>query len=182
MREKSSNITHIVTCWKSSTIQIVDIETTSSSHKLILNVKKVFCGLVVTLVPHALSVYIICVYIMKGFTKTYLKFKEHIILNVLLWVCLWGSSQNIWFLSTLPHMCRAQSLTWNVAFTQVCTAAPEDPRMSGVIRGFEDSWLPSWSHSLYLKPDILSLLFGSTVRRPVGTNKVFLFSDLSFQT
>lgn len=44
-----------------------------------------------------------------------------------------------------PAALRLQShgLTWKVAFTQVCTAAPEEPRMSGVISGLEDSWLPS---------------------------------------
>lgn len=135
--------------------------------------------------PHARSVYK-CVYIMKGFIKAYLKLKEPILKIVLLRGCLlaidYRVRTSIWSLSKPPYKCRAQSLTWKVAFTQVCTAAPEDPRMSGVIRGFEDSWLPSWSHSLYLKPDILSLLFGSTVRSPVGINKIFLFYDLSFQT
>lgn len=116
----------------------------------------------------------------EGIYKNTPDIKEHLFLNVLLRLCLGGYEVSGSFSN--PHMSGAQALTWKVAFTQVCTAAPEDPRMSGVIRGLEDSWLPSWSHSLYLKSDILSLLFGSTVRSPVGINKMFLFYDLPFQT
>lgn len=39
-------------------------------------------------------------------------------------------------------------LTLKVALTQVWTEAVEDPRMSGVMSGLEDSWLSSWSQAL----------------------------------
>lgn len=38
--------------------------------------------------------------------------------------------------------------TLNVALTQVWTEAVDEPRMSGVMSGFEDSWLSSCSQAL----------------------------------
>lgn len=177
MREKSSSIFPIVfiISRNSPTIQISHYCLSSQTHsKCLMSIG----GSAGTLVPPPPPIPANpCVYILKGLIKTYLKLKEH---------CFKCTTQSVslrsWFLSNPPYVCGAQSLTWKVAFTQVCTAAPEDPRMSGVIRGFEDSWLPSWSHSLYLKPDILSLLFGSTVRSPMGIMKIFLFYDLLLQT